>query len=199
MEIELMEESEKTLLQELCAQTVWDRDTPIISDGTSHYVYIMEEIISPSAYAELSHTLQHKLTPKDTVYIHINTPGGIIDSASMMYDDIKHCKARTVGVLSGTVASAGTLIAMAVDELQVADGTAFMAHNYSSGISGKGHEMKAQQRFTDEQLSVFFNEVYQGFFTAEEIIQMIDGKDFWLNKTEVLERWKGKSTNGQKG
>jgi len=39
-----------------------------------------------------------------------------------------------------------------------------MIHNYSGGMSGKGHEMKARQKFTDEHLNDAFKYFYKGFF-----------------------------------
>jgi ATP-dependent protease ClpP protease subunit len=49
---------------------------------------------------------------------------------------IKHSKAKVIGQLSGTVASAGTLITMACDEIVVTPHLSFMIHNYSGGMAG---------------------------------------------------------------
>jgi len=57
------------------------------------------------------------------------------------------------------------------------------------------HEMKAQQRFTDVELEKYFHRIYGKFLTEKEIEEVIDGRDIWLNKEEVLERWKNKKTS----
>jgi len=65
-----------------------------------------------------------------------------------------------------------------------------MIHNYSSsGMQGKGHEMKARQQFIDRQLNRAFRDYYIGFLTEEEMSDIIEGKDIWLDHEEVSERW----------
>ena len=64
-----------------------------------------------------------------------------------------------------------------------------MIHNYSSGIQGKGHEMKARQTFIDNELNKSFERYYLGFLSEEEITDVIEGKDIWLNSQEVMQRW----------
>ena len=58
----------------------------------------------------------------------------------------------------------------------------------------KGHEIKAQQDFTDKELNVAFRAIYSGFLTDREMTQVIDGRDIWLGKAEVLSRWESKTT-----
>jgi ATP-dependent protease ClpP protease subunit len=91
--------------------------------------------------------------------------------------------------LSGTVASIATIIALACDSIEVADYIQFMIHNYSSGASGKGHEMKAQMDFTDAELNKAFSEIYAGFLTNHEMELVIAGKDLWMGKSELLSRY----------
>ena len=167
--------------------TVWDNVVPIVTRESDTEVFITDEIQEPSVYNELYYKLI-TAEPGHTFTLNINTPGGLIDSAFMIIDGIKNSKAQVVGRLSGTVASAGTIIALACDELEVADHTAFMIHNYSAGLHGKGHEMKARQSFMDTQLNTAFKEFYTGFLTEDEMKEVIDGKDMWLSKAEVIER-----------
>ena len=169
----------------------WDRPVPIINQKNITHVYITDNIGEPSDYNELC-SLLTDASEAETFVFHLNTPGGIIDTAFMIIDAMKNSKAKTVAHLTGTVASAGTMIALVCDELTVADHTAFMIHNYSGGVSGKGHEMKLQQQFIDKSLNEAFNDIYLGFLTEDEIAEVIDGKDMWMDKNEVLTRFKNK-------
>ena len=81
------------------------------------------------------------------------------------------------------------MIAMYCDDLVVADGVNFMVHNYSSGIVGKGHEIKAQQAFVDAEINRQYHAMYTGFLTPAEIKAVINGKDMWMGRDEVLRRW----------
>jgi ATP-dependent protease ClpP protease subunit len=168
----------------------WDSSVPVVVDteNKTYSAFITGSIDEPSHYNELCYLL-HASKEGDSFILHINTPGGIIDSAFMIADAIKHSRGYVKGRLSGTVASAGTIIAMQCHELEVADHLSFMIHNYSGGMAGKGHEMKARQRFTDIHLNNAFKAFYKGFLSNEEMDSVIDGTDLWMGSDEVAERW----------
>lgn len=173
---------------------IWDLEVPIVIDEASNRVtaYITGPISEPSNYNELCYTLG-QASESSTFTLHINTPGGIIDSAFMIVAAIKQSKAHVIAELSGTVASAGTLISLACDDIVVADHLSFMIHNYSGGMAGKGHEMKARQKFTDTHLNKAFKSFYSGFLSNEEMERVVEGTDMWMGTEEVIERWHARS------
>lgn len=171
----------------------WDQYTPVICEGSSTMVYLTETFGEPCFYNKLCHQLYRAKEDERFTFV-VNSPGGMLDSAFMITDAIRRTQATTVCRLVGTVASAATIIALSCDELEVSDELAFMIHNYSSGMQGKGHEMKARQTFIDRELNKSFNKYYLGFLSAEEIESVIEGKDIWLNAQEVEQRWQTKST-----
>ena len=171
---------------------IWSNYVPIISDKNHTTAYLTNTIEEPSEYNELCFRLK-SASPAEIFTLVINTPGGILDSALMLVDAIKTSKAKVIAQISGTVASAGTIITLACDDVDVAPHTAFMIHNYSSsGGHGKGHEIKAMQAFVDANLNASFTSLYGGFLTPKEIKDVIDGKDIWMGQEEVLFRWAGK-------
>lgn len=167
--------------------TVFDNYVPMITNKHTTTVYLTDVIEAPSLYNELCYKLDNA-SPAEEFFIYINTPGGILDAAIMLVSSIKNTAANTTARLSGTVASAGTIIALACRNVEIADHTAFMIHNYSGGLFGKGHELKAHQEFVDANLNKSFSSFYDGFLTPAEIKRVIDGKDYWMNKDEVLSR-----------
>ena len=169
---------------------VWETDVPIVvnEDEKNIKAYITGTIEEPSVYNELCYLLT--TANEDTKFdLYINTPGGIIDSAFMIIDAINNSKAFVTAYMSGTVASAGTMISLACNNIVPAPHLSFMVHNYSGGMSGKGHEMKARQRFTDEHLNNAFKTFYSGFLTEKEMKDVIDGIDLWMGTDEVKNRW----------
>lgn len=54
----------------------------------------------------------------------------------------------------------------------------------------KGHELKARQEFIDNSLESAFCDIYLGFLSNDEIREIIDGKDIWMGKDEILKRFK---------
>ena len=168
----------------------WDKYVPLITNKNHTEAFLTDQIDEPSQYNELCFKLK-TASPAEVFVLHLNTPGGIIDSATMIIDAIKTSKAKVIANINGTVASAGTIITLACDEVIVADHTSFMIHNYSGGMVGKGHEMKARQEFVDAQLNASFKIFYQGFLSDSEMEAVIDGKDMWMGKDEVIARLKG--------
>lgn len=168
--------------------SVWDNVVPIIQEPRAMEVYISSGIGYPDEYNELCYMLEHAYEG-DIVTMHLNTPGGSIDSAFKIVAAMKKCKAHIVGVLSGTVASAGTVITMFCDEIIVEDYTQFLIHNYSTGSQGKGGELVAYITFNDRELRAAFSDIYKGFITKGEVDKIVADQDLWLNKSEILARW----------
>jgi ATP-dependent protease ClpP protease subunit len=177
---------------------VWDDYVPIVENGFNIDVYLTDYIEAPSNYNQLCNMLQD-LPEFASVTLHINNGGGHVDSAFMIIDAIKNSKATVTAKLSGTIASAATIITMACDEIIATKYLSFMIHNYSTGMQGKGHELKAYQNFTDRELNKAFREIYKGFLTDEEMDKVIDGLDMWLSDEEVLERWDNRIEFNNKG
>ena len=167
--------------------SVFDNYVPIVTIKNITTVYLTDIIESPSLYNELCFKLD-TASEAEKFIIVINTPGGILDAALMIVNSIRNTKAEVTAKLAGTVASAGTIITLACKNVIIADHTAFMIHNYSGGLVGKGHELKAHQEFVDANLNKSFSDLYAGFLTPAEIKKVIDGKDYWMNKEEVEQR-----------
>lgn len=173
---------------------VWDVPVPIIYDKEANTVqaYLTGAIEEPFLYNELCYLLGS--ADKDTVvHLYVNTPGGVIDSAFMITSAIQNSKAKVIGHLSGTVASAGTVVAMVCDEVVAAPHLSFMIHNYSGGMAGKGHEMKARQKFTDSHLNEAFRSLYSGFLEEDEMHNVLEGTDLWMGTEEVQKRWNART------
>ena len=174
--------------EETPKKNFWDDYVPIVQDGTTYTAYLASPIEEPDLYNQLCHLLD-VATDEMTIVLDINTPGGSIDSATKILHSLSKTKAHTKAIINGTVASAGTIIALSCKELEIAKYTQFMIHNYSTGTQGKGHEVMAYIQFTDKNLKVTFREIYKDFLTEAEMDSVIKGEDMWLNAEEVLTRW----------
>lgn len=184
-----MEELEFMLFKEEKSdiQSEWDKLCPIIAKGKVVTIFLNDEIHEPGAYNELCYTLEN--TVADEVRLYMNNGGGQLDAMLGIIASMKRCNCEITGVLSGTIASAATMIALKCDKLEVAEHTAFMIHSASGGTSGKSHETKAYMEFNDKNLKEIFSAIYKGFLTEGEIKKVLDGKDMWMNKDEVIERF----------
>lgn len=171
--------------------SVWDTHCPIVksTDGRHVEVFLTDHIATPDMYNELVFELQQaKLGDEWTFYI--NNGGGAVDSAFYIINAIKHSKAHTTAKLSGTIASAATIIALHCDDLEVSPFISFLAHNYYHGAQGTGNQVKDYVDFTDRELKRAFRIIYKNFLTDEEIKLVTErDKEVWLNELEVAERW----------
>lgn len=165
----------------------WDKVVPIVNKGKIVTAYLMNEIYEPHEYNELCYTLEN--TKAEEVRLIMNNGGGLMDTMSTIRNSILKCNALVTAVLSGSVASAATMIALACDKIEVAPHTSWLTHYYSGGSAGKGNEIKAKHDFDEVEIPKMFKEIHKGFLTEEEIDRVIDGKDIWLNSEQIVERF----------
>lgn len=153
-----------------------------------HDIYLFDDIESPREFTDIINLL-NSAQEQDEIIFHINTLGGSFYSALALIDAINNTLATTLASLSGVVASAGTIIALAVDGIRVSNGLEFMSHYYTTGYWGKGNELEAQAEFSIPHMKKVFRELYKDFYTKKEITRIIRGEDSYLSGDEVIARW----------
>lgn len=88
------------------------------------------------------------ITEEKILTLYINSPGGDLYQAFALIDIMRnsHYKIRTIGI--GLVMSAAFLIFATgtKGERYIAKNTGIMCHQYSDGLEGKHHDIKAQMR-----------------------------------------------------
>ena len=169
-------------------ERIWELPVPILREGNLIRAYLTDGISAPFDYNELCYALE-TATADDTVRLYINTPGGDLDTASMLMDAITNSPATVIGHLSGSVMSAGTMIALHCDELVVTKHLDFMVHTYSTSVQGKGSDLKSFQDHMDKAIKALVTETYTGFLTKAELNRVVRGEELWLNSAEVVRRW----------
>ena len=79
----------------------------------------------------------------DDVQIVLNSYGGSCSAAVRMYDDVCAYPGKVTMIISGTAASAATVLAMAADELEMTPGSLYMIHDPS--VVAWGNERDLQE------------------------------------------------------
>lgn len=128
----------------------------------------------------------------DTVILKINSHGGRTDSAQAVYAALMECKAKTIARVI-TAYSSGSIVAMSCDEVQTTPHCTMMIHNALAFSWGKIGDMKAQSTFMEDHFRKWFDELYSGFLTSEEISDVLKGQDIWLREEGIKSRlpdWK---------
>jgi ATP-dependent Clp protease protease subunit len=149
--------------------------------------YLSDSIGEPRLYTDMIHKIR-VAQPQDIVYIHLNTPGGRLDTGMQLINAMKDSQARIVAVLDSKAYSLGTLIFLAADEFIVHDNCLFMMHNFSSAVFGKGNEQARELEATLVWFKKLAYKYYYPFLSKDEIEKMLNGQDIWMDSDEVKKR-----------
>lgn len=151
------------------------------------HFYISEEIGDPELYTDMVHRI-NVASPADMIFIHLNTPGGRLDTGIQIINSMQNSQAKVVTVLESTAYSLGTLIFLAGDEMIVNDHCMMMFHNFKGGILGKGNELVSQLEATVKWFTALSKKIYVPFLSEEEFDRMLRGEDFWMQSPEIRKR-----------
>jgi ATP-dependent protease ClpP protease subunit len=151
------------------------------------HFYLSEDVGAPAEYTDMIHRIS-AASENDTIFIHLNTPGGRLDTGVQIINAMQNSEAKIVTVLEAEAFSLGTLIFLAGDELIVNDHCMIMFHNFKGGVSGKGHEQLAQLDATIKWFTAIAREVYIPFLSEEEFNRIIKGEDLYMHSTEIRAR-----------
>ncbi|WP_376993373.1 head maturation protease, ClpP-related [Azospirillum himalayense] len=83
-----------------------------------------------------------KLGNVKTIHLRINSEGGSVMDARAMYTQLVQHSARVIVHIDGWAASAASFLAMAGDEIEIAEGGFFMIHNAWTVASGGADDLR---------------------------------------------------------
>lgn len=150
-------------------------------------IYISDEFAEPLLYCEMIHVIR-TATPNDTIYIHLNTPGGRLDTGVQLISAIRSSEGRIITVLDGVAHSMGALLFLCGHEMIIHDHAQLMFHTYSGGVFGKGSDIRGQTDATEDWFRIIANDICYPFMTKKEIQRMLKGEDFWFQTEQIEQR-----------
>tara|TARA_R110000824_G_scaffold621_4_gene3872 strand:- start:569 stop:1570 length:1002 start_codon:yes stop_codon:yes gene_type:complete len=149
-------------------------------------VYIFDEIGAYGLNAK-SFIEEIKGYKKKPMNIHINCVGGDVFDGMAIYNIIKKRTATTTVYIEGIAASMGSVIALAADNVIMAENSLFMIHNAWGGAMGEAKEMKKTAKLLDK-ISGEIADIYvkKTKLPYDKVKDMMD-EETWLNADEALE------------
>jgi len=150
----------------------------------TYHFYLHGAIEGSEDYIDLLDAL-YNATHSDIIILHLNTPGGYLDTAVEIIHAIAQTEATVVGSADGLVASAGSLIFFACHTFILGEFCEVMLHDGSGGEGGKINENLKSAIFTSQRLSNIYHKVYGRFFSEEEVQAVLDGADLYLSAEDV--------------
>lgn len=158
----------------------------LVQRRIQHY-YLSSAIESPEQYIDMVHRIQ-TAGPDEVIYIHLNTPGGHLDTGVQIINAMQSSHAHVIVSIEGNCHSLGTLIFLAADEFIVHDNCLMMIHNYSGGVFGKGNEQQSQLEAQIKWFNSLACKLYVPFLSPDEFDRIVKGEDIWLHSDEIRRR-----------
>lgn len=123
----------------------------------------------------------------ETIVFNINTPGGSVFEGREVMDVIRNTKAKTVAHIGSLCASAGTSIALACNEVEMANGAHFMIHNAHGVAAGDKSELRKTADFLEKiEMSIIEDYTTKTGKSSDEIAAMMK-EETWMTAKEALE------------
>jgi ATP-dependent protease ClpP protease subunit len=165
--------------------SVYIINNPIVTNVYS--IYLTQEIAEQRNYRDVFNILRNA-SELDNFIIYLNNFGGYCHTGIDLINAMQACAGTIFTCLSGPVYSMAPLIALHGQKIIVEENTFMMFHDYSGGQSGKGHEQEAGIRNDKPFFDNLFKQATKGFLTDKEAQQVLEGKDLYVNRNEVIKR-----------
>jgi len=149
---------------------------------------IDDDFYGPTAFRPVIRSIE-EAREADTIEIKINSNGGDTQAAQAIYVALLKTPAKTKAIIINAY-SAGSIVAMACDEIEPTPFCTMMIHNASTFSGGKLGDLAGKAAFLNDYFGEWFQQLYAGFLTEDELKDIIKGQDFWLKEPQIRERLK---------
>ena len=156
--------------------------------GGTYIIEINDEISHVSQFQTAVQVL-NMAKEEDEVEIRLSCcPGGSVDAGDTMLHAMRKTDARIKIIASGGVHSMGTHLLLEADEFELSNGFNACIHCGQNGSYGTVAEYTVKAKFDMDFRMRQFRDAYEGFLTAEEIEEVLEGKDIWLDAQQWCDR-----------
>jgi len=119
------------------------------------------------------------------ITVNVHSLGGDLLEGLAIYDMLKEHPARITTKIVGATASAGTIIAMAGDTVEITENSKFLIHNASTLTAGNAdeHEKSAEQlrKFDNNIVSIYRKKTGK----PKSEIKALMSKEVWIDASEA--------------
>ena len=127
------------------------------------------------------------ISPKSTLNLRINSPGGDVFEARAIATAIKAHAGKVVAHIDGLAASAATTIAAAADEVVIADGSFYMIHNAWTLALGDKNDFRTTADLLDKiDGAIRADYVARTGKVETEIVALMDAET-WFTAQEAVD------------
>ncbi|MCP4569991.1 MAG: Clp protease ClpP [FCB group bacterium] len=148
-------------------------------------VYIYDEI---SIYGITAESFISDISDVKTpvINLHLNTPGGYVFDGFAIYNALQQHKSKVVVHIDGLAASAGSIIAMAGDEVKMAANAFLMIHRPWSMVIGNASDMRNEAKVLDNIGGSLIDTYVKKTGLDHKVITDWLADETWFNADEAL-------------
>lgn len=139
-----------------------------------------------------------KAREHDEIVFYFNSGGGDVHTLNLFLNALRRCKSEHVLARVNYAASAAALMALFCDNIEFNTNSTLMLHTYSSVEVGKGQEIESSVMHTKQEYEGLIKLICSKILSKEEIEQLLNGKDFYFNGREAIERLKKRAKEIEK-
>lgn len=128
----------------------------------------------------------------DALTVRINSYGGSVSDGLAIYNALKRHKAHVTTAIDGVALSIASLIAMAGDDVEMAENAMMMIHAPWGGVMGNSAEMREYADVLDKMSAAMATSyAARSGKSADDVLALLtDGVDHWYTAAECLaEGW----------
>jgi ATP-dependent Clp protease, protease subunit len=122
-----------------------------------------------------------------TLHVRINSPGGDVFEARAMKSLLDQCPCHVVTHVDGLAASAATTVAMAGDEIVMAEGAYFMIHNAWSIAIGSKEDMLDMAKLLEKMDGTIAADYAQKTGQSLDAVAALMDEETWMTAQEALD------------
>lgn len=160
------------------------------STVTNEIIVPIDEVVQEASYYRAVSQAISQASGGDVVKFEINSTGGRFDGLVALLHSVVGTPATTVAEIVGECHSAASILALHCDEIFVGPYATMLCHSVRYGYVGKGADVEAYVNHTTKITEKLMRETYTGFLSEAEIIELLKGRELYLDSLEIIERLK---------
>jgi ATP-dependent protease ClpP protease subunit len=152
------------------------------------HFFFYDDIGDTKDYCDLVFQLDHA-APGDEIHLHLATGGGNMEAAIVIVHAILRTQATVIAHAEAGVASAGTIIMLACENITIHPFAHFLYHDGSLTSPGMkfSDNLKQAQAIVELYAKLAYS-IYVPFFTEDEVTRILKGEDFYVTSEDMGER-----------
>lgn len=154
-------------------------------------IYLYDIIVSDSSWdggvSAIDFARELAATKASTIHLRINSPGGEVFAAQAMAQTLKEHSARIIAHIDGLAASSASWLALAADEVIIAEGGMLMIHNAMTFAAGNADDLRATAAVLEKVDGILVDAYAKATGQTPEQITAWMAAETWFTAQEAVD------------